>query len=291
MRHLVASPFLLETDAFAHVAALQSAGAPRLFIHSDLLLALAVWQPEPDVWGQPALVASQAVDAVQAAKVGSLNQQWFASISVEDQLGLVYASRNAVSIEVKGNHQPIEAFLLHAAVARETVARCEPLTWPAPQLSRLAWASQRTPLQEAVSRCNQPVFIPYLLAAGEDARARDAQGATALHWVAASPRNDEGPCYTTRELVEVGADVHATDARGRTAMDIAMGRHNWLAVRELMNGGARPTEEQWPRIERRAVRDTWEEWGTWKSRRAAENLERTLSSLAAGNSPCERRRL
>lgn len=287
----MASPFLLDADAFAHVAALQSAGAPRLFDHSDLLFVLAAWQPEPDVWGQPALVASQVSDVVQAAKMGSFIKTWFASVSVEDRLGLVYASRNAASIEAKGDHRPIEAFLLYAAVVGEAASRCEPLAWPAPQLSRLAWASQRTPLQEAVSRCNQPVFISYLLAAGEDVRARDVQGATALHWAAASPRNDEGPCYTTGELVKVGADVHAKDARGRTAMDVAMGRHNWPAVRELMNGGARPTDEQWSRIERVARRDTWEEWETWKSRRSAENLECTLRSLAEGNRTCERRRL
>lgn len=290
---MISSYFLLEVDALDHIPALQLAGAPSRIERGNLLDALSKWQPkEPGVWLEPAAAAALAVLAVQTSGLASSTQDWFAAASVEDQLVLLYAARNARGIEGVGDHRAIEAFLLHSSHARSTAARGDTLAWSVPQLSRQAWASQRTVLQESVGRRNASIFLPLLVAVGEDVGAQDRQGATALHWAAASAQHDADVpyCEDSHRLVKLGADVGAKDARGRTALDLALARRNWPAVRVLMNGGARPTDEQWSRIERVAARDMWGEWETWKRRRAAENPECALSSLAAGNSPCERRR-
>lgn len=286
---MTSSYFLLEADALDHIPALQLAGAPCRIERDNLLDALSKWQPkEPGVWLQPAAAAALAVIAVHTSGLASSTQDWFAAASVEDQLALLYAARNARGIEDVGDHRAIEAFLLHSSHARAAAARGNPLAWSAPQLSRQAWASQRTVLQESVGRRNASIFFPLLVSVGEEVGAQDRQGATALHWAAASAQHDaDRPyCDASRCLVELGADVGAKDARGRTALDLALARRNWPAVRVLMNGGARPTDEQWSRIERVAARDMWEELETWETRRAAENLEHALSDVAGRNSPC-----
>lgn len=76
---------------------------------------------------------------------------------------------------------------------------------------------------------------------------RFEQEQSCLHYVIAPPDGLVGGTFRTGNhyltldrLIELGADLEARDARGRTPLDVAMLRGDWEAMRRLHAAGAKP---------------------------------------------------
>jgi len=274
------SYFLIGSDECSHIAALASDEAPFWRHHQDFFAVLACWHPSPEVWTQPHMAVAAATQAVaKAPSFDAATKRWFAADSPADRLALVYGQRNDPGDRPKTGDELVEAWLLRRALVREPVEGGDARAWPVPQLTREARAAERTELQEAVALQCRAAYVPLLVAEGEDVAARDPQGATALHWTAASMVSDPGVAYSSVvwSLAEAGADLDAQDIRGRTPLDIALAKENRPVLRTLVEAGASATGEQWGTLLRMAVRLGWREVANWKNRSLAQALSGVLA--------------
>ncbi|WP_313913064.1 hypothetical protein [Tahibacter sp.] len=286
---------MVEADRFSHIEAMERDNAPSGGRRQAFHDVLACWRPKPQVWTQPAVAVALATEAVSSAPAfNGATKEWFASASAADRMALLYEQRNDSADRPGAGRELVEAWLLHHAATREALKGDEALDWPVPQLAREAWAAQRTLLQEAVAGECPPSYVPLLLAAGQDVSARDAQGATALHWAAAiaeDPEEDGAPySFLAQALLDAGAQVDAREKRGLTPFAIALSKENWSAVRTLVNAGALMSEEQRSLVFEVANGMGWHELEEWQSRCAAQSLDRVLAR-PVGKKPEARVRL
>lgn len=272
------SYFLVETDRWLHIRAMGHGGAPYAERNQMFHEVLSCWRPEPAVWTQPALVASLARKAVDSAPtLDAATKEWFRAASLADRLALVYDQRNDPADRPSAGRELVEAWLLHRAATQEATTRGKTLTWPAPQLAREAGAAQRPVLHEAVAGRCPAAYVPLLLTAGEDLAARDAQGATALHWAAAVRTDDEDHGSVAQALLDAGADTEAGEKwQGCTPLVIALCLQNAPVVRALMGAGAHASYRQWRLIRQIARELGWREVEEWQCRREARSLARVL---------------
>jgi hypothetical protein len=79
-------------------------------------------------------------------------------------------------------------------------------------------------------------WVPYLVGKGADVHARDPQGRTALHY--AIMNRNRGSLAYARELLKAGADVNARDWHDRTALFYAVSNNRHDALKLLLEHGA-----------------------------------------------------
>lgn len=277
------SYFLTDTDNHTDVCETVLGGALSHPYRAGLRDVLACWRPNPEVWRRPAVAVSEAAAAVAGAvSVDADLQQLFAWAPVAERAALVYTQRNDDADRPGAAHELVEAWLFHQAALRDPQYGAD--AWPVPQLAREAWAAQRTVLQQAVAGGCPAAYVPLLVAAGEDVGARDAQGATALHWAAAVlVPDDVGHGFAAQALLEAGAELEACDHRGRTPTNVAGKQRNWPVVRTLVNAGALVSEERWRVVVQMARHLGWPEVDEWKCCRAAQGLDGVLAGPAVGS--------
>ncbi|MEI8281658.1 MAG: ankyrin repeat domain-containing protein [Armatimonadota bacterium] len=158
------------------------------------------------------------------ALVGALLEHK-AEVNTKDDLGdtaLMYAARQG--------HDKVAEILLGAGVEVDTVDN-----------------DHKTPLLEAAKVGNAKV-VELLIAKGANVNAQDAHGMTPL--MLAASYNDSPE--TIRALVKGGADMKATDAKGRDAMKLAVMKGNTAFINEL-SVGAKVTRISLNRNPRQAV--------------------------------------
>jgi ankyrin repeat protein len=93
-----------------------------------------------------------------------------------------------------------------------------------------AWNTSQGPEQnliDAIKKGYAPLVRAFLVKGGDDLahQARDARGATALHWAVAG-----GKAALVELLLARGADPEARDGRGTTVRELARQRHPELAA-------------------------------------------------------------
>lgn len=118
---------------------------------------------------------------------------------------------------------------IHLAIASRDVASVEAVLRFRPNLETVCAGSPfsngpRTALQYAVnmvSPCwsNRAAVVALLARHGADLDARDGSGNTVLHWAV-----DYDWPNVVRALIELGADVFAENAAGKTCVDLAQGK-------------------------------------------------------------------
>lgn len=277
--------FLIASDEYAHIEAVGRAGEPFWRHNHAFLDLLKGWHPSPEVWAQPAAAVASAAEAIAAApSVDGDTKLRFASASPADRAAILYDHRNVPDDRSRLGNELVEAWLLQHAAVREPLDGGDARVWPVPLLTRGAWAARRTVLMQAVALQCLDDYVPMLVAAGETVSARDPQGATALHWAAASAFADLDVPYgfTAEALVKAGAELDAPDNKGRTPLDVAIARRNWAVVRSLVCAEAFVTDEQWGAVLRMGERLGWHEPDEWKCRLAARSLDGVLARPGAG---------
>lgn len=205
-----------------------------------ILRALPVLSPWSDA--DRLLEAASAAVSEEGDLVGC---QRFLNASREDQLAYCYAACDGAypyHYSEFDRATAVDAWFVYQMAKREREAvGLPPLDWPPPMIQREAMAAQSTVLQRCVFHRMPPTLFPHLVAWGEDAAARDARGATALHWAASiyNQRANVDAAETIRTLLELGADLEARDKFGRSPLDIALYNRNATAMqRELVRAGA-----------------------------------------------------
>ncbi|KAH9239327.1 hypothetical protein K456DRAFT_1861461, partial [Colletotrichum gloeosporioides 23] len=71
----------------------------------------------------------------------------------------------------------------------------------------------RTPLHLAISLANIPIISTILVEKGAKINSTDERGLTALHVAA-----QKGSLKAVKNFVQLGADIHCTDHKGRTPL-------------------------------------------------------------------------
>ena len=98
---------------------------------------------------------------------------------------------------------------------------------------------------------NHPECLPLLIEAGADINyvcrgITDYYSYTALMWAA-----EDGVTESVKILLANGADIHAKNKRGRTALDLAMNNQHTEVVQLLQAAGAKNSENYCPQTEKK----------------------------------------
>ena len=98
---------------------------------------------------------------------------------------------------------------------------------------------------------NHPECLPLLIEAGADINyvcrgITDYYSYTALMWAA-----EDGVTESVKILLENGADIHAKNKRGKTALDLAMTNQHTEIVQLLQAAGAKNSEDYSPQTEKK----------------------------------------
>lgn len=229
------------------------------------------------------MVASLAAKAVPSTpSLDAATKVRFRAASPADRLLSLYDQRNDAAARPGTGRELWRPACSTRLPRRRWRPRGRTLAWPAPQLAREAGAAQRPVLHEAVAGRCPAAYVPLLLTAGEDVAARDAQGATALHWAAAVRTGDEDHGSVAQALLDAGADTEACEKwQGCTPLVIALCLQNAPVVRALMGAGAHASYRQWRLIRQIARELGWHEVEEWQCRRVARRLGRVLARPAA----------
>lgn len=132
---------------------------------------------------------------------------------------------------------------LERAIEQEDVAEVEALLAADPDEARRPLGRGETYLMRAARASDAgPALVKLLLGAGADVLARDALGATALHWAIDANRPAEAGAEVVELLVRAGADLEATGQYGWTALHFAVERGGAAEVEALLEAGARLPE-------------------------------------------------